>query len=121
MFAPKYFPIKYFNYKYWPPGGVPVTGDIEEFFLAIQQADIFNLRLVREYDNSVQIWQSQDFEFTFDTTDLTPTQIDQLHEFYLSIKQDEDVSLILQRWYALDLPVTQLDPTALTITQDISR
>jgi len=117
MFPQRYFPIRYFTPRYWPPGGVPVTGDIEDFFLAIQQVGIFNLELVREYDNSLQIWTHQDHEFTFDITDLTAAQIDKIQEFYLSIKKDEDIELILQRWYELDLPITQTSPETLTITK----
>jgi len=119
MFAPRYFPTRYFASRYWPPSGVPVTADVEEFFLAIQQVGIFNLQLCREYDNSLQIWQAEDFEFTFDITDLTVAQIDQLHEFYLSITQEENIELIMQRWYELNLPITQVEPFTLNITQQV--
>ena len=124
MFPANYFPIRHYTPRYWPPGGVPagvpVTGDLLEFFLCIQQIGLHNLQLLRTYDNSLQIWQAGDYTFTFDVTDLTPADIDKIQEFYLSIKQTESIELILQRWYELDLPVTKADPTTLTITKVVS-
>jgi len=117
MFPQRYFPVRYFTPRYWPPGGVPVTPDIEEFFLQIQRVGAHNLRLEQIVDRDVEVWTHAGFNFTFSQKDLTPLEVDKLREFYLSIIQEDDIDLIMQRWYELGLEIKQTDPAELGIQQ----
>jgi len=117
MFPQRYFPVRYFTPRYWPPGGVPVTPDVEEFFLRIQQIGAHNLRLTQTLDRDTEIWTYAGFEFVFSQEDLTPLEVEKLQDFYLSITQDEDIDLIMQRWYELGLEIKQIDPAELEINQ----
>jgi len=117
MFPQRYFPVKYFAPRYWPPGGVPVTLNVEEFFLQVQRVGAHNLQLAQILDRNVEIWTYAGFEFTFTQEDLTSVEVEKLREFYLSITQEEDIDLIMQRWYDLGLEIKQVDPAELEIQQ----